>query len=94
MALLRIAGTKSAQSRRVACWEQMSNTERLYSVSDASLRWRPLVSTTNTLWNGSAASGSSGFSVIELNRFAVGVASAVSNLEALPKHNPHVMSGL
>ena len=63
MALPRIAGTNSAQSRRVACWEQMSNTDRLYSVSDASLRWRPLVSTTNTLWNGSAASGSSGFSV-------------------------------
>ena len=31
---------------------------------------------------------------IELNRFAVGVASAVSNLEALPKHNPYMMSGL
>ena len=31
---------------------------------------------------------------VELNRFAVGVASAVSNLEALPKHNPYMMSGL
>ena len=35
-----------------------------------------------------------GIGTVELNRFAVGVASAVSNLEALPKHNPHVMSGL
>ena len=32
--------------------------------------------------------------LVELNRFAVGVASAVSNLEALPKHNPYMMSGL
>ena len=50
-----------------------------------------------------ASSGSSAKSSIysdvgvnrfELNRFAVGVASAVLNLEALPKHNPYMMSGL
>ena len=35
-----------------------------------------------------------GLGRLELNRFAVGVASAVSNLEALPKHNPYMMSGL
>ena len=29
---------------------------------------------------------------VELNRFAVGVASAVSGLEALPKHNPSMVS--
>ena len=32
--------------------------------------------------------------LIELNRFAVGVASAVSRREALPKHNPYMVSDL
>ena len=54
------AVTAGAGGHRVS---QMRRHLPRYSVSDASLRWRPLVSTTNTLWNGSAASGWSGFSV-------------------------------